>query len=84
MRTLKLPNGVSLTCQKGWVKEASFGSQPGQDWYIILRNKASTLHVFQQTIGGGTLPSFKADGLEVEYEDISTGHSSGRTSKSRN
>lgn len=84
MATLKLPNGVKLTYPKNWVLKARYGSQPGQDWSIVLQNKESTLHVFQQTIGGRTSPVFSADGLEVEYVGRSTGRSSGCTSKSRN
>lgn len=83
MATLKLPNGASLTYPKGWVKEVSYGSQPGHDWLIILRNKASTLHVCQQTIGGRTSKSFKTHGSVPPGDVVLIKDSCGHTFGSR-
>lgn len=83
MATLKLPNGVSLTYPKSWVIKERFGSQPGQDWNIILQNQASTLHVWQQTIGGLTSKSSKKDGSNHHSDVALIKDSFGRISKSR-
>ena len=83
MPILKLQNGVSLTYPKGWVIKGRYGSQPGYDWNIVLRNKESILHVCQQPIGGSTFYSFKKDGSNRRGDVVLTKDSSGHTFVSR-
>ena len=84
MRTLKLPNGVSLTFPRNWHVTARYGSHAGQDWSIVLQNKESTMRVSQLATVGKTLCYSRKDGSSSRGEGSPIKRSSGRTLRLKN